>query len=514
MSKFGWMTKACGIALLWPMAAVALPAQTFTTLATFDGTDGGSPHGDLIQATDGNFYGTTDAGGANSNNACTGYEFNACGTVFKVTPSGTLTTLYSFCSQSNCADGYIPNGPLVQGADGNFYGTTLGGGAYDDDCVVGTCGGTVFKITPGGTLTTLYSFSAGAGGHGPTGGLAQAANGDFYGTTGYGGSNSRSCSEEGGCGTVFTITPNGTLTTLHDFDYTDGSNPLAGLIQGKDGNFYGTTIRGGTSSACFVGCGTVFKIIPSGTLTTLVSFDGTDGSEPSVALVQGINGDFYGTTDFGGTNGGYGTVFKITPSGVLTTLHSFAGYPTDGSGPEGALVQGSDGNLYGTTFEGGAYSCGVYDIGCGTVFTITPRGTLTILYSFDNKIPHGIEPIGALVQSTNGSFYGTTYYGGANGVCGTFDKVSCGTIFSLSVGLKPFVETEPTSGTVGTPVNILGSNLTGATNVTFNGTPAEFTVVSKTLTTTTVPVGATTGTVEVVRPNGKGLSNVPFTVLQ
>jgi uncharacterized repeat protein (TIGR03803 family) len=506
MIKLNWMAKACGVFLLWATAATTLPAQTLTTLGRFGGTDGGSPHGGLIQATDGNFYGTTDAGGANSNSACTAYEYSGCGAVFKVTPSGTLTTLYSFCSQENCTDGYIPIGPLVQGSDGNVYGTTVGGGAYDD-CVVGTCGGTVFKITPSGTLSTLYSFSSGADGFGPFGGLVQAANGDFYGITFYGGSNSHICSEDDGCGTAFKITPSGTLTTLHTFDYTDGANPYGALVLGNDGNLYGTTYSGGAN-----GVGTAFKISPGGTLTTLHSFDGTDGSEPLGGLVQGIDADFYGTTFFGGAYPDSGTVFKISPSGTLTTLHSFAGYPTDGSGPECALVRGSDGNLYGTTFQGGSYSCGAFDYGCGTLFTITPGGTLTTLYSFDNKAPHGIEPIGALLQSTNGSFYGTTYYGGADDVCGTIAKVSCGTIFSLSAGLKPFVETQPASGPVGTAVNILGSNLTGATSVTFNGTPAVFTVVSQTLITTTVPAGASTGTVEVVRPNGKGFSNVPFTV--
>ena len=509
MSLFNWMTKACGIVLLWATAAVALPAQTFTTLFKFDGTDGGFPHGGLIQATDGNFYGTTGGGGVNSNSACTAYEFSACGTVFRITPSGTLTTLYSFCSQSNCADGYIPIGPLVQGTDGNLYGTTLGGGA-NGECAAGTCGGTVFKITPNGTLTTLYSFSSGAGGFGLYGKLVQGIDGNFYGITYYGGDTSdRICAESNGCGTVFKITPGGTLTTLHTFNGKDGSGPYSGIAQGTDGNFYGTTYDGGTSAACFGGCGTVFKITPGGTLTTLHSFDVTDGDGPIFGLVEGIDGNFYGTTFSGGgaksgqCDSGCGTAFKITPGGTLTTLYRFDG--KDGNGPEAALVQATDGNLYGTTFLGGAK-------GYGTIFKITPSGTLTTLYSSFGYKP-GIEPIGGLLQSTNGLFYGTTYYGGVGKACGTIYKVSCGTVFELSVGLKPFVETQPTIGSVGTPVNILGSNLTDATGVTFNGTAAEFTVVSKTLITTTVPAGAKTGTVQVVRPNGKGSSNVPFTVL-
>jgi uncharacterized repeat protein (TIGR03803 family) len=509
MSKLNWVTKACGVFLFWS-AATTLPAQTFTTLFTFDGTDGGQPRGGLIQATDGNFYGTTNAGGANTNSLCTAYEFNACGTVFKITPSGTLTTLYSFCSQANCTDGFLPVGPLVQGADGDFYGATLAGGA-NGDCVAGSCGGTVFKITPSGTLTTLYSFGTTPDGFGPSGPLVQAADGTFYGVTSYGGANnSHACLEilGYGCGTVFKITPRGTLTTLHSFDFTDGATPLAGLVQGADGDYYGTTYEGGANGAP-IGLGTIFKITPGGTLTTLHSFDATDGDEPLGGLVQATNGELYGTTFSGGDarnaqcEGGCGTVFAITTSGALTTLDRFDG--KNGNGPEEALVQGTDGNLYGATLFGGAK-------GFGTIFKITPSGTLTILYSSFGYEP-GVEPTGALLQSTNGIFYGTTYYGGTNNVCGTGEKVGCGTIFSLSVGLKPFVETQPTSGAVAAAVNILGTNLTDATGVTFNGTPAVFTVVSKTLITTTVPTGAITGTVQVVTPNGNGLSNVPFTVL-
>ena len=300
------------------------------------------------------------------------------------------------------------------------------------------------------------------------------------------------------------------LTTLHSFycpqsNYhcREGALPSAGLIQGADGDFYGTTQFGGIH-----GGGTVLRISPRGTLTTLHSFD--EATEPEGGLVQGTDGDFYGTTEFGGGGNSAGTVFKITPSGMLTSLYSFCveGICTDGAYPSAPLVLGTDGNFYGTTYAGGtdSYCTNGFVAGCGTVFKITSAGTLTRLHSFDVKDGSEPEP---LIQGTNGTFYGTTFYGGAN----TCQGDGCGTVFSLSVGLKPFVETEPTSGAVGTPVNILGSNLTGASSVTFNGTPAVFTVVSKTLITTMVPAGATTGTVEVVRPNGKGLSNVPFTVL-
>jgi uncharacterized repeat protein (TIGR03803 family) len=468
--------KAWGVSLLWAAAAMALPAQTFTTLYSFCAqtacADGASPYAGLVQATNGNFYGTTaiDGGGA--------------GTVFRITPSGTLTTLHSF----DGADGIAPVAGLVQATNGKFYGTTQQGG------VDGL--GTVFKITAGGTLTMLYSFCAQNGcadGASPYAGLVQGTNGNLYGTTSHGGG-------ANGGGTVFKITPSGTLATLHSFaGYpTDGANPQAGLVQATNGKLYGTTSSGGAN-----GGGTIFKITPSGTLTTLHSFDNTDGANPQAGLVQAADGDFYGTTEYGGVSG-WGTVFKITPSGTLTTLHSFN--IADGELPVAGLVQATNGKLYGTTSSGGAN-------GGGTVFKITPSGTLTTLYSFcmQSNCADGSGPQGALVQGTNGTFYGTTRTGGATNVsyCGSS---GCGTVFSLSVGLGPFVETQPTSGAVGAPVTILGTNLTGSTSVTFDSIAAAFTVVSASEITTTVPTGATTGTVQVVTPGGTLSSNVPFRV--
>jgi uncharacterized repeat protein (TIGR03803 family) len=262
------------------------------------------------------------------------------------------------------------------------------------------------------------------------------------------------------------------------------------------------------------GCGTVFKITTSGTLTTLYTFctlgsPCTDGELPNSALVQATNGDFYGITGYGGASSvSAGTVFKITPSGVLTTLYAFCtqGYPcTDGYSPWAALVQATDGDLYGTTTGGGAN--GLYD---GTVFKITPSGTLTTLYSFcsESGCTDGAYPEAGLVQATNGDLYGTTAEGGSDESC----SEGCGTVFSLSVGLGPFVKTLPTSGKVGAAVKILGSDLTDATSVTFNGRAARFSVVSRYLITTTVPTGATTGTVQVVTPSRMLSSNVPFRV--
>ncbi len=469
---------------------IASPAQTLTRLYSFCAergcTDGSYPFAALVQATNGNLYGTTLEGGLD------GFS----GTVFTITPSGTLTTLHSLGS----SHGSEPYAGVVQATDGNFYGTTTYGGG--DACSAGC--GTVFETTPTGALTTLYRFCSQSGcpdGAHPTGTLVQATNGNFYGTT-----CGSICSGPDSSGTVFEITPTGTLTTLYSFcsqnGCPDGESPSSGLIEATDGNFYGTTAYGGANGLDY---GTVFKVTPSGTLTTLYTFCSRsgcpDGSYP-YTLVQATDGYFYGTTQYGGTNN-YGTVFKITSGGTLTTLYNFCSQSgcTDGEGPA-ALVQATDGNLYGTTEFGGVSSC---ELGCGTVFKMTAAGTLTTLYSFcsEGGCPDGQYPGGALAQDTSGNFYGTTFEGGAN---------RRGTVFSLSVGLGPFVETQPTLGPVGRPVRILGSNLTGATSVTFNGTAAVFRVLSSSLINTIVPAGATTGTVRVVTPGGTLSSNVPFRV--
>jgi len=305
---------------------------------------------------------------------------------------------------------------------------------WDDRCGGANNAGTVFKITPTGTLTTLYDFCSQPnctdGANYPfTGGLVQATDGNFYGITALGGANANCNGGNQSCGTVFKINPTTrALTTLHSFDGTDGSFPN-GLVQATDGNFYGTAQEGGAN-----GGGTVFKITPGGTLTTLYNFCSqtscTDGSGPMDALIQAIDGNFYGTTARGGT------IFKMTPEGKLTTLGSTCCYLYAG------LVQATDGNFYGTTYlDGGAY-------GEGSVYEITQRGTVTTLYSFcaETGCPDGAAPIAGLVQGTDGTLYGTTLGGGASGD---------GTIFSLSVGLGPFVETLPTSGKVGAAVKIL-----------------------------------------------------------
>jgi uncharacterized repeat protein (TIGR03803 family) len=481
MDKCLWAARAGVLFLLGAATAIDLPAQTFTTLFSFDNTHGANPEAGLVQALNGNFYGTTYNGGVR------GY-----GTVFQITPSGTLTMLHSFCPQTKCKDGVNPVGGLVQTTNGDFYGTTNGGGANGSY-------GTVFQITPSGTLTTLYSFCAQSGctdGEYPYAGLIQAANGNFYGTTAGGG-------VHGDNGTVFQITPSGTLTTLYSFcarpNCADGQLPKAGLVQATNGNFYGTTKNGGANGDS----GSVFEITPSGTLTTLYSFCAVinctagAGANPYAGLVEAANGDFYGTTAGGGVQSDYGTVFQITPSGTLTTLLSFDG--TDGAYPYAGLVQATDGNFYGTTQFGGANAK-------GTVFQITPSGTLTTLYSFcaQTGCTDGEGPNAVLIQATDGDFYGTTEYGGTN---------NAGVVFSLSVGLGPFIETTTTAGQAGAAVEILGTDLTGATSVAFNGTAAVFKVAASSLIKTIVPAGATSGTVQVVTPGGTLSSSQPFQVL-
>jgi uncharacterized repeat protein (TIGR03803 family) len=477
MSRPSLSIRICSV-IICLSTATALPAQTFNTLVSFDGTNANSPVASLVQGFDGNFYGTALLGGVNGS-----------GTFFKITPTGALTALYSFCAQANCADGSLPGSTLIQATDGTFFGTTQNGG------VSGV--GTIFKITPTGALTTLYSFCTQTNcsdGEFPDAGLIQATDGNFYGTTAFGGI----LNFNGG--TIFRMTPKGVLSILYRFcskaNCPDGQAPASALVQATDGNFYGTTGYGGAH-----GNGTVFRITQNGKLTTLYSFcaltNCADGATPYFGyLIQATDGNFYGTTSRGGINNN-GTIFKITPQGQLTTLYSFCSQTNcaDGWQPIAGLIQSTDGNFYGSTVDGGQF-CNV----CGTLF-ITPEGTLTTLHSFNNS--DGDQPETAPIQATDGTFYGTTHYAG---------DFSDGTVFNLSVGLRPFVKTTPASGKVGSKVIILGNNLQGSTVVTFNGTAATFRVVSTSEITTTVPTGATTGHVKVTTPRGTLKSNVAFRV--
>jgi uncharacterized repeat protein (TIGR03803 family) len=368
-------------------------AETYdiSSLASFNYTNGASPYAGLLEYK-GTFYGTTQYGGK-----------NGFGTIFEITPSGTLTTLYNFDS----SDGANPEGTLVQ-INGKFYGTTSEGGAYNT--------GTVFEfILPkkdgeDGTLILMHSF-LGANGDNPAAGLVQGTDGNLYGTTVLGGANYD--------GTLFKISPSKPykLTTLYSFcsqkNCPDGSFPYAPVIQASNGDFYGTTSAGGTGYV-----GTVFEYTPGkngsvGTLSTLHSFNSnTEGHWPYAGLVE-YNGNFYGATESGGLVGtqdiGQGTIFEITPTGNLTTLYVFSN-ESDGANPYGTLVE-YNGNFYGTTEGGGTY-------GYGTVFFVDPAGVLVTEVGFDNQMGEGDTILGAYPMAGlveyNGSFYGTTIGGGAN----------------------------------------------------------------------------------------------------
>jgi len=453
------------VPLLLAATMVAAHAATLKTLVNFDVTNGANPlYVALVQGTDGNLYGTTHAGGAHNT-----------GTVFKVTPAGTLTTIYTFCTLTKCADGEFPNAGLALGANGTFYGTTEYGGANSD--------GTVFSITSAGKLTTLHSFSAAPDdGEYPIAPLIRASNGIFYGTTEQGGSD--------GYGTIYSITSGGSFTVLHSFVPAHGAYPYAGLVQASNGTFYGTTGGGGST-----GLGTVFSFTSAGTLTTLHTFAGSDGEVPNAAPIQATNGIVYGTTSLGGANNA-GTVFSITSSGTFKLLHSFDF--TDGNYPDAALIQATNGLLYGTTSSGGANSG-------GTVFSITSAGTVTTLHSFTGYPVDGSDVTGGLVQATNGTLYGITNGGGAKGD---------GTIFSLGVGLGAFAEIQPTSGKENTKITILGQGFSSSSVVKFGGTKATAVVLSgTTLITATVPAGALTGNVTVTTGTTTLTSSKTFKVL-
>jgi len=460
--------------------AVSSVGQQFTSLASFNSINGSYPSAPLIQGLDGNFYGTTVEGGSLD-----------VGTVFRITPTGQLTKLHDF---NDVTDGAFSYAGLMLATNGNLYGVTNQGGAHND--------GAIFQITRAGQFSTIYAFCSRPGcddGSLPAAALIQAADGNFYGTTSEGGADN--------AGSVFRITPAGKLTTLYSFcslsKCADGSQPIAPLVQGRDGNFYSTTFAGGTHQD-----GTVFKLTPSGQLTTLYSFCAkaacVDGKNPyGGGLIQGKDGDFYGSTIVGGTDN-LGTIFKITGSGGFTNLHSFVF--TDGESPYAGLVQATDGNFYGITQIGGASDMGV-------IFQITPSGQLTILYDLCSQSGciDGSIGYGGLIQSTNGTLYGPAQSGGTSNACpGAFG--GCGTIFSLEMGLGPFVETVPISGKVGAHVLILGNDLSAASKVAFNGTAATFTILSNTAIKVTVPTGATSGPVGVTTPNGTLRSNKTFHV--
>ena len=469
-----------------PVASSLSPSITETVMHSFCsqrdlGTgvclDGYRPGGGLlgsggvIEGSDGNFYGATVP-----------FPVISGGTIFKLTPSGTLTTLHSFCpgmdpNRGGCLDGAGPVG-VIEGSDGNFYGVAAQGGANFEPG--GGTAGTAYMLTPSGTLTTLYSFCAQVDpktekcldGENP-GRMIEGSDGNFYGITLSGGAKAFGGAQPGG--TVFKMTPSGALTTLHSFCSEvdpstavclDGEQP-ADLIEGSDGNFYGITFVGGKFDRTTSSGGTVFQITPSGTLTTLHSFcsesNCVDGETP-VGLIEGSDGNFYVSTIRGGAHDD-GAVIRLTPSGTVTTLHSFCsqGNPNinqclDGTSPYG-VTEGSDGNFYGTTRAGGKFGNQTSD---GTAFMLTPSGKLTTLYSFCSQVDpntlfclDGSLPNGGVIEGSDGNFYGTTEYGGANGDPGF------GTVFKLAVSFPTKV---PANLTISPGQRSFGTRVIGTTH--------------------------------------------------
>jgi uncharacterized repeat protein (TIGR03803 family) len=375
-----------------------VPAVTLTVLHSFSGVDGQLPSaGGLIQGSDGNFYGLTGLGGASGAGA-------PGGTIFKMDASGNLNVLHSFSS----SEGYAPSA-MIQGSDGNFYGTTSNGGGSAD-------AGTLFEMDASSDVTFLYSFS-GSDGMIPAA-VVQGGDGALYGVTREGGASTKCQNGSGnvvGCGTVFMRDTSGTVSIVHWFSGSDGAFPSL-LVPGPGGSLYGATAYGGagtyagTTSRPPSGDGTIFKIDASGSLTVLHSFSGSDGETPC-ALLQGSDGNLYGATCFGGT--GYGTTFKMDSTGVLTVLHVFSGYD-GGGGSALALIQAGDGNFYGASTNGGTYQG-------GTVFRMDALGDITVLWSFEDYPA-------SLIQGSDNNFYGATWYGG---VSGTPCEYGCGTVFKM-----------------------------------------------------------------------------------
>jgi uncharacterized repeat protein (TIGR03803 family) len=442
--------------ILCPLLSLA---QTVVPVYSFTGTNSsGNPGlGAPAQGRNGRLYGTTY--GPNGTD----------GSVFAITTSGRETQPLAFGS-----DGTNPGGGLTLGGDGYFYGTTVFGGSSGN--------GVLFKLSPNGVYTVLHEFLGSTDGANPDAAPIQASDSNFYGTTV--GTN--------GASTVYRYETNGTFTTILNLNQTQGGDVIAPLIQGTDGNLYGTASEGGSAT---LGCGTIFKLSTSGEVLWTYAFSCSNGGQqPFAPLLQGSDGNFYGTTIAGGNSANCGTVFKLDQNGNVTTLYAFKNIP-DGANPEAGLTQGTDGDLYGTTGYGGKNNG-------GTLFQLSTTGVHRILYYFGTR---GETSIAALTQDTNGIFYGTTYAGGRSGF---------GTVYSLNMGLGSFVTFVQPTGAVSGGAQILGQGLTGATGVTFNGiAAASFKLVNDTYMTAVVPSGATTGKVVVTTPGGTLTSNVNFRIL-
>jgi uncharacterized repeat protein (TIGR03803 family) len=379
----------------------SLAGTRLKTLHWFTGGTGGRIPNGLVRGPSGLLYGTTQFGGP-----------HLIGTLFSMSSSGLLTTLASF----DGTNGSLPNSPLLEAANGKLYGTSKLGGAIGY--------GTVFEMTPQGSLSSLYSFVGESDGGNPVVGLIQARDGNLYGA-GTGVSDN--------FGKLFKVSPSGSFTPLHSFTGgADGTSAAGELVQAKNDKLYGMSPGGGAHAH-----GNIFELAPDGTLSPLFSFSGGfDGSAPAGALVEATDGNLYGVTAHNriGNFEFYGTLFRVTTNGLLSTLYvlNFG----DGSYPAAGLLESSDGNFYGTTEFGGAYNN-------GTIFRLSPRGTFTKLADLDG-LDTGAHPQAALVEGFDGGLYGTTSAAGPGGG---------GTIFKLSITAAPQITSQPSSQSV-----FLGAN--------------------------------------------------------
>ena len=479
-------------------ASLPLPAQTLTVLHHFGNgaSDGANPDQALVEDANGNFYGTTVAGGTSND-----------GTIYKVTSGGAYTVLHSFTG----ADGASPQSGLVLASNGNFYGTTTGGGKYNV--------GVVYQMTPGGTVTDIHAFNNNlpyVDGWGPIAALIQGSDGYLYGTAEYG-------PNSGGHGIVFRLSTDGlSYTILHNFAYADGVVTYNPVMQASDGNLYGTCYEGGA-----YGSGTIYQLTLSGTFTKLYDFYtdsqymSLNGAYPDAKLAEGTDGALYGITELGGTElYGAGVAFKITTSSTFTKLHDFGSTATDaneGITPSPGLTLGSDGNFYAASVGGGQN-------GYGTIYRLTPSGTLTILYSFSTPSGNprvnadGFYPLGNVIFGSDGNLYGTAFYGGTYGY---------GTVFCYSLGannpIPSLTRISPASVDAGGPaftLTLTGTNFVSSSVAYWGSTALTTTYVSATRLTASVPSSLTAGpgsakvTVVSPAPGGGTSSAKTFKVLQ
>jgi uncharacterized repeat protein (TIGR03803 family) len=427
--------------------------------------DGSAPEGSLVQASDGNFYGTTIFGTVLSHG----------GTVFKISPGGQFTSLKKFVADASghFSDGDFPVGGLVEGKDRFLYGSTKMGGAHD--------AGVIFKISKSGGFKVLHSFCSPAqcaDGANPTP-LVLGNDGNLYG-----GTTSGAASDNG---SIFRITPGGSFVTLHALNNTsDGGPPNQALVQASDGNFYGV---GGISPTGVIG--SLFRVTPAGQFTDIHDMSHPPDADPNARLIQASNGLLYGATF-------YGEVFQMSLSGSFQIV-----VPGNFDTILGGMTQASDGNLWGT-------HAGPLFQNADALFEDTVGGSNLLSVSFDCST-NGGDPQG-VIQGADGKLYGVAT------VCGvdSHHHAAGGTIFTVDAGLAApqavIAAFMPVRGTVGSVVTIRGDHFVGASAVAFNGVQASFKVLNTKFIRAAVPAGATTGPITVTNAGGTTLSKHSFSV--